>query len=194
MIIKLWNIQTYECICTMHGHDHNVSSVSFLPSGDHVVSCSRAKTIKLWEVYTGYCVKAFTDHREWVRMVRVNSDGSLLPSCSNDHTVRVRVVGTKECKLELPEHDHVVECIAWAPESAHLHLEGNGSGDSNRRLAGSGAGRAQGTVLFLASGSRDKTIKLWYVCTGLAVFTLDGHDNWVRGVKFHSGGEYLLSC
>lgn len=28
------------------------------------------------------------------------------------------VVGTKECKLELREHDHVVECIAWAPESA----------------------------------------------------------------------------
>ena len=33
-------------------------------------------------------------------------------------TVRVWVVGTKECKLELREHDHVVECIAWAPESA----------------------------------------------------------------------------
>lgn len=33
-------------------------------------------------------------------------------------TVRVWVIGTKECKLELREHDHVVECIAWAPESA----------------------------------------------------------------------------
>ncbi|KAK8772541.1 hypothetical protein V5799_024218 [Amblyomma americanum] len=21
-----------------------------------------------------------------------------------------------------------------------------------------------------------------------------GHDNWVRGVKFHPGGKYLLSC
>ncbi|KAL3170135.1 hypothetical protein MRX96_015192 [Rhipicephalus microplus] len=94
-----------------------------------------------------------TSHREWVRMVRVNSDGSLLAGCSNDHTVRVRMVGTKECKLELREQDHVVECIAWAPESAHPHLGGNGSGDSNRRLAGSGAGRAQGTELFLASGS-----------------------------------------
>ncbi|KAL3170101.1 hypothetical protein MRX96_015166 [Rhipicephalus microplus] len=80
------------------------------------------------------------------------------------------------------------------PRAPTLHLEGNGSGDSNRRLAGSGAGRAQGTGLFLASGSRDKTIKLWDVSTGLAVFTLVGQDNWVRGVKFHSGGKYLLSC
>ncbi|KAH7956023.1 hypothetical protein HPB52_005687 [Rhipicephalus sanguineus] len=109
-------------------------------------------------------------------------------------TVRVWVVGTKECKLELREHDHVVECIAWAPESAHPHLGGNGSGDSNRRPAGSATGRSQGTGPFLASGSRDKTIKLWDVSTGLAVFTLVGHDNWVRGVKFHPGGKYLLSC
>lgn len=121
-------------------------------------------------------------------MVRVNSDGSLLASCSNDQTVRVWVVGTKECKLELREHDHVVECVAWAP--AHAQLCG-AAGDSNRRP---GAGGAQGTGPFLVSGSRDKTIKVWDVSTGLALFTLVGHDNWVRGVKFHPGGKYLLSA
>ena len=29
------------------------------------------------------------------------------------------VVATKDCKAELREHEHVVECLAWAPESAH---------------------------------------------------------------------------
>lgn len=38
----------------MIGHDHNVSSVTFVPSGDHIVSSSRDKTIKMWEVSTGY--------------------------------------------------------------------------------------------------------------------------------------------
>ena len=33
-------------------------------------------------------------------------------------TVRVWVVATKECKAELREHEHVVECVAWAPEGA----------------------------------------------------------------------------
>lgn len=28
------------------------------------------------------------------------------------------VVATKECKMELREHEHVVECLAWAPEAA----------------------------------------------------------------------------
>lgn len=36
------------------GHDHNVSSISFVPSGDHLVSSSRDKTIKMWDISTGY--------------------------------------------------------------------------------------------------------------------------------------------
>ena len=32
--------------------------------------------------------------------------------------MRVWVTATKECKAELREHEHVVECIAWAPDSA----------------------------------------------------------------------------
>ncbi len=55
-------------------------------------------------------------------MVRVNTDGSLLASCSNDHTVRIWVVATGECKAELREHEHVIECIAWAPESSHPYI------------------------------------------------------------------------
>lgn len=52
--IKLWDFQqSYECVKTMHGHDHNVSSVAFVPAGDYLLSASRDKTIKMWEVATG---------------------------------------------------------------------------------------------------------------------------------------------
>lgn len=185
MSIKLWDFQAYDCIKTMHGHDHNVSSVTFVPSGDFVVSSSRDKTIKMWEVATGYCVKTYTGHREWVRMVRVYHDGSLLASCSNDQTVRVWVTATKECKAELREHEHVVECIAWAPESAHPAIN-EAVGTDNKKGARSGP--------FLLSGSRDKNIKMWDVSVGLCLFSLIGHDNWIRGLVFHPGGKYVLSA
>ena len=65
-----------------------------------------------------YCVKTFVGHREWVRMVRVSADGSLIASCSNDQTICVWVVSSGECKTELREHDHVIECVAWVPDTA----------------------------------------------------------------------------
>ena len=66
-------------------------------------------------------------------MVRVNQDGSLIASCSNDQTVRVWVVSTKECKAELREHDHVVECIACAPEAANPAINEAAGNDVRKR-------------------------------------------------------------
>lgn len=54
LTIKVWDVANdYKCIRTFYGHDHSVSSVCFLPSGDVIVSASRDKTIKLWELSSG---------------------------------------------------------------------------------------------------------------------------------------------
>jgi platelet-activating factor acetylhydrolase IB subunit alpha len=55
MTVKLWDTTNeYACVRTLYGHDHNVSAVQFLPSGDAIVTCSRDQTIRVWEVATGY--------------------------------------------------------------------------------------------------------------------------------------------
>ena len=41
---------------------------------------------------------------------------------------------------------------------------------------------------YLASCSRDKTIRVWAAETGDEVMTLKGHDNWIRSIAFHSSG------
>ncbi|KAJ7387324.1 Positively regulates the of the minus-end directed microtubule motor protein dynein [Desmophyllum pertusum] len=186
MSIKLWDFHEFECVKTLTGHDHNVSSVTFLPSGDYLVSSSRDKTIKMWELATGFCVKTFQGHREWVRRVRVSNDGSLIASCSNDQTIRVWVVSTKECKCDLRDHEHVVEDVAWAPESANPYIAEAAGIESAKRGGSPGP--------YLVSASRDKSIRMWDAGTGMCLMTLVGHDNWVRGVMFHPGGKYLISC
>lgn len=46
---------------------------------------------------------------------------------------------------------------------------------------------------YLASGCRDKTIKLWEVKNARCIITLRGHDNWITDLVFHPGGKYLIS-
>jgi platelet-activating factor acetylhydrolase IB subunit alpha len=196
LTIKIWDFQTYECVKTLHGHDHNISCVRFTPSGDQIISSSRDKTIKVWETATGYCIKTIQGHEDWVRKIIISDDGSFMVSCSNDQTVRVWSMPKGECLLILRDHSHVVECIAISPPNliplpsmtgAPGSSAGGAEGDGKEKVGGGGL---KGIV---ASGSRDKTIKLWDLASGKCVATYIGHDNWVRGVRFHPSGKFLMS-
>ena len=46
---------------------------------------------------------------------------------------------------------------------------------------------------YVASGCRDKLIKLWNCKDGREIFTFVGHDNWVNDLVFHPSGKFLLS-
>lgn len=190
MSLKLWDAANeYKNIKTMHGHDHTVSSVKFTPSGDHVVSASRDKTIRVWEVATGYCVKTFWGHSDWVRSVVPSDDGRWLVTASSDQTARVWDATTGETKTDLRGHEHVVETAEFAPIVSYAAI---------RELTGltvrAGDERAKTPGCFVATGSRDKSIRLWDALTGVCLRTFNGHDNWIRALVFHPSGKYLLSA
>ncbi|PWZ00100.1 putative platelet-activating factor acetylhydrolase ib alpha subunit [Testicularia cyperi] len=185
--IKVWDANNdYKNTKTFHGHDHSVSSVRFLPGDDFIVSASRDKTIKVWEISSGYCTRTLHGHTEWVRSVTPSEDGRWLVSCSTDQTSRIWEVSTGETKVELRGHEHVVEAAVFAPIASYAAI---------RELAGIVASKdpnASAPGQFVASGSRDKTIKLWD-SAGQCIKTLVGHDNWIRGLAFSPNGKFLLS-
>lgn len=55
--VKLWNIDTGQCLQTLQGHTSAVQSVAFNPTGQVLASCSQDQTIRLWDVQTGQCLK-----------------------------------------------------------------------------------------------------------------------------------------
>ena len=46
----------------------------------------------------------------------------------------------------------------------------------------------------IASGSRDKALKIWNAQTGQCVLTLRGHSDTVHGVCFSPDGSKIASC
>lgn len=69
--------------------------------------------------------------------------------------IRVTFLFIYNLKVELRDHDHTVECIAWAPESASSSIN-EAAGVDNKKGAHQGP--------FLASGSRDKSIRVSDFC------------------------------
>lgn len=195
LTIKLWDpSDDYKNIRTLSGHDHSVSAVRFIPSGaagapgsgNLLVSASRDKTLRIWDVSTGYCVKTLRGHTEWVRDVCPSPDGRFLLSAGDDQTGRLWdiSVANPEVKLVLVGHEHIITCCTLAPPRAYTYLA---------TLAGlKKPPPAINTAEFMATGSRDKAIRLWDA-RGNCIKTLVGHDNWVRALVFHPGGKYLLS-
>ena len=54
--IRVWNVDTGECIVTLEGHTSSVYSVAFNHDGTKIVSGSSDKTIRVWNVDTGECI------------------------------------------------------------------------------------------------------------------------------------------
>ncbi|CAH0019340.1 unnamed protein product [Clonostachys rhizophaga] len=191
LTIKLWDpADDYKNIRTLQGHDHSISTVRFIPSGtggsNMLVSASGDNTLKIWDTTTGYCVKTLTGHSGWVRHVDPSIDGRYLVSTGNDRTARIWDLSmpNPENTVTMFGHENVIKCCALAPPASYKHLA-NLAGLKNPPSASS-------TAEFVATGSRDKTIKLWD-SRGTCLKTLVGHDNWVSALVFHPGGKYLLS-
>jgi len=47
---------------------------------------------------------------------------------------------------------------------------------------------------YLASGSRDRSVRLWDALKGQVLMVFTAHENWVRGVVIHPSGKYIISC
>ncbi|EFP87362.1 protein with putative role during mitosis [Puccinia graminis f. sp. tritici] len=191
LTIKLWDcMNNYRCTKTLYDHDHSVSSSRFLPGDTHIVSASRDQTIKIWEVATSFCVKTLRGHTEWVRGVWPWTHGKLLVSASNDQTARIWDLTTGESKIEFRGHEHVVEIALFSPPASNAAI---------REMAGIPSPTNQDSKIkepdpvFVATGSRDKTIRIWDCNSGQCIKTLVGHDNWIRALVFHPNGRHLLS-
>lgn len=110
--IKIWKIDTGECIRTLTGHTKGVRSLVF--DSTKLITGGLDSTIKVWNYHNGNCIATYRGHEDAV--VSVDSNEKLIVSGSADHTVKVWHVDTRTC-YTLRGHTDWANCVKIHPQS-----------------------------------------------------------------------------
>ena len=162
--LKVWDLQTGECLRSLDGHTGCVQAVVVHPDGLRALSASDDKTLKMWDLDTGKCLQTLEGHSGPVTAVALDLDGRRALSGSNDRTLKLWDLRTGQCLLTLMGHSRFIWAVA-------VHSDG-------RRAL---------------SGSRDRTVRIWDLQTGACLRILDGHRSTVCAVVPHPDGRRALS-
>lgn len=195
-IVMLWDINNGQCLRTLQGHKGWIWSVVLSPEGQTLASCGADRKIKLWNVDTGECLKTLQKHEDIVCSVVFTPDGQTLISGSSDRTVRLWDVQTGECLKILQGHADSVWSVALAMERSAVSFgvsEAKPKALASTKEIGMPQENYSSDHPLLASGSADRTIKLWDISIGQVVRTLQGHSYGVSTVVFSADGQTLIS-
>lgn len=83
--IKIWDIETGECLRTLTGHTLGIRALQF--DDTKLISGSLDKTLRVWNWRTGDCISTYQGHTEGV--IAVHFEGNILASGSIDRTVKI---------------------------------------------------------------------------------------------------------
>ena len=82
--IRLWVLQTGNCIRVLRGHTGGVWSVALNPDSQILASGGGDRTVRLWNLLPGSCLKVLHEHTSWLTSVIFSSNGQVVVSGTDD--------------------------------------------------------------------------------------------------------------
>lgn len=145
-----------------------VTALAYSPKGD-LIAVGGYKAVRLLEPNTGRLVKAVLGAKSQVMAVGWSSDGNLLAIGGGEEGVsgEVLVVDTHTWQVvwRLPGHTEVVYTLAWKPNTHEL-----------------------------ATGSLDKSLRIWDADRGACTKTLKDHADYLSCIAYSKDGKMFASA
>lgn len=166
--VRVWNVETGDCLAQLVGHTERIWGVAWSRDGQRILSGAWDNTARLWDATTGKCLQVLAGHAGFVRDLEFSADGKRAITAGGDgrdRIVRVWDLETAECLQVLEGHTDGAYCALLAS-------------DGRRAI----------------SGSRDGTIRVWDIGSGHCRRVIDAHATHVQDLAWSRDEQRVLSC
>lgn len=189
--VRIFDVNTFSCD-TLDKHTATVLCVDVSPCGRFIATCGKDKQMRIWSVLSKECVAVAVGHTETVGSVALskkpgrydidgnsaeNGGGSFAVTVSGDRTLkRWNLPGSKNL---ISGSGKEIDLRAFRSERAHekdINIVVVAPNDS-----------------MIATGSQDKTIKLWRATDLSTVATLKGHRRGIWDCQFSPHDRVLAT-
>lgn len=186
--IAIWSASDGQPVRNLKGHTERISSLSFSPNSDLMVSASWDGYVRFWDSESWEAVGSFS-----------RTGGGRIPLDAG--VIVPPQTGRPSVLRSLP-----VVALAWNPDGSELavvHINGQIEVLNTRTFLSNGSFRAHGSMLqkaaYSADGSRlflvgdDNSVVIVAADTGAELLRLTGHDSHVTGIVLSRDGRSILS-
>ena len=193
--IQLWNVSAKQPIRKLIKVSGclSIDCAAISADGKTLACASGRGIIKVWNLHTEQQSLTFRAHRYPIRALALSHDGQIMASSANDGTLRVwNLKKVREVGFYIPS-PAVVNCLALTPDGQSLvygrfsslivwnwktgkeiELEGHSESITTVAIAADGK--------IVASGSYDRTIKVWNLAKAEEIYTLTGHSEQLKNL------------
>ncbi|KAH9941703.1 WD40 repeat-like protein [Epithele typhae] len=176
--LLVWEWQSESYVLKQQGHFFDMNTLAYSPDGQHIATGGDDGKVKVWNTTSGFCFVTFSEHSAAVSTVEFAKQGQVLFTASLDGTVRafdlIRYRNFRtftsptpvqfSCLAVDPSGEVIAagstdsfEVFLWSVQTGKLLDVLTGHEGPISTLAFSPTGS------LLASGSWDKTIRVWTV-------------------------------
>jgi WD40 repeat protein/serine/threonine protein kinase len=210
--VRTWEARTGRPLLVLKGHQNGIEGVAYSPDGQRLVTGSKDRTVRIWDALSGKRLNVLRGHTSDVVKVAFSPDGRRVVSGSNDGTIRIWDPLSGQEILTLRDHAGRVGEVAFSPDGRHVASGGTEVGypirvwngtplaDVEERPLHTLSGHALDVMRLafsrdglLASGSLDKTVRIWDSKTGELIQTLRDSRSEIRGVAFSPDGKLVAA-
>jgi WD40 repeat protein len=162
--IKIWHLESLECLKTLTDHTDSVNSVKFNTTNNTLISASSDNTIKIWSLENYALLKTLYAHTDSVNSIIISDDNKFMISASNDCTIKIWNLKTYACVMSLSGHKDSVKSICLTKDNKTL-----------------------------ISASRDFSLKIWDLKSYKCIKTIEEFPNPVNNIELTSDNKRMIT-